>query len=72
MMRCDVESQIVAMFAVDLGDKAVIIRPCDEMRIPLKDSVMLRWYAKAIRSGAKVFAEGSTDELLKKETEYAY
>jgi len=48
----------------DLGKKAVCIHPCDEMRKPLKESVMFTYYGEAMDAGAKVHVYGDVSELL--------
>lgn len=50
----------------NLGEKAICIRPLDEMRRPLVDSRMLIYYADAIKAGAKVYANGNADQLFAK------
>lgn len=48
----------------DLGEKAVCIHPCDEMRRPMQEAQMLTYYGHALRQGAKVYVDGDVDEIF--------
>ena len=48
----------------ELGAKAVVINPCDEMRRPMTEAMTMGYYAGAMTRGAKILRTDRPDDAF--------